>query len=114
MAKITEDLIQFVGMHELRMDESERVKELAEQYFPKIKRELHNLTRLVVNVKLHNEAGARRKYSMHAQVVSPGKNFESNNQVGFDISTVCHQAFGALIREIQHTYHAERSRPARE
>lgn len=100
-----DDILQFVGMSRLRMDERERVIELAERHYPKLKRAVKNIAQVIVHVKLHKVAGSRRKYSLHVKLVAPGHVYESNKHHGYDMTKVCLQAFDALIHEIEHRHH---------
>ena len=44
------EVIQFVGVRELEPAEQDTVQSLSTEYFEKIKREMHNITNVVVHV----------------------------------------------------------------
>ena len=108
---VKEDLIQFVGLKKLDIDDQEVIQKLSSEYFPKIKRLLKNITTLAVHVKTHGGKGQRHKYTFHIRCIYPGKTLETNKHSDFELSKACHSAFKALIREIKHLHHSDTSRP---
>lgn len=107
---MNEEVIQFVGLNDLEDVDKELVKKLTEQYYPKIKRSLHNLTSLKVHVKIYAKEGARHKYSINVQAIAPTKNFQSDKASDWDLASSCHKAFKDLQVQIPHAFHDEVTR----
>ena len=95
--------IQFIDLKKLNEDEQETVKKLSAEYYPKIKRELRDITTIIVHIKEHGH-----KYSIHIRAEAPEKVFESTKASDFDLARTMHKAFKDLEREIQHVFHKDK------
>jgi len=99
--------IQIIGIKEL--DESDRniVNKLANEYFLKIKRELQNITSLIVHIKCYKKEGKKKKYSINTRAIAPTRMFESSKAADWDLARTLHKSFKDLEREIQHKLHTD-------
>ncbi len=98
---MTEEIIQFIGLNDLEMPEQALVNKLATSYHEKIRRQLSNMTSLVVHIKIHKKTGTHHKYSLHARALAPSKMFEST-ATDWDLAKALHKVFIEMEREIQH------------
>ena len=108
---VKEDIIQFVGLKKLSIEDQDIVQKLSAEYFTKIKRALRNITNLSVHVKTHHGEGKQSKYTFHIRCVYPGRTLETNKHHDFELQKAAHSAFKALLREITHAHHSDTSRP---
>ncbi|MBN1543950.1 hypothetical protein JW898_00645 [Candidatus Woesearchaeota archaeon] len=99
------DEIQFIGLKELEEVDQEMVRKITAEYYPKIQRQIKNITSLVVHIKQYSKGGHRPKYSMHVRAVAPTKILETQKTSEWDLSKALHNAFDDLEREIQHHFH---------
>jgi hypothetical protein len=106
-----QEVIQFVGVNKLTIEDQESINKLSTEYYEKIKRSVKNITSLSIHVKCHQEDGTRRKYSLHIRLICPSKTMESNKHHDFELNRAAHKAFQALLKEIQHNFHCDTTRP---
>lgn len=104
------EVIQFVGVNELSPEEQTLVSSLSTDHYNKIKRELHNITSLVVHVKTYEKEGHRKKFSLHVRCIAPTRIFESCKSHDWDLARALHKAFEDIRREIGHALHNDTSR----
>lgn len=105
MAK--EEIIQFVGVHDLDTEEQLEVNKLATEYYEKLKRQIKNILGLKVHIKTYEKEGARKKYTIHLQTRSPTFSFESTKAADFELARALHKAFQDLQHQIQHQKHSD-------
>lgn len=96
--------IQFKGLKELEDVDQEMVKKLAEEYYGKIKRELHNELTLVIHIKTSSKEGHRHRYEVKVRAECPSKIFESHAEE-WDLATGIHGPLKDLKTQVQHTFH---------
>jgi len=105
-----EEIIQFVGVHDLETYEQIEVNKLATEYYEKLKRQLKNILGLKVHIKTYDKEGTRKKYSIHLQTRSPTETFESSKAADFELAKALHKAFQDLQHIIQHKKHSDDQR----
>jgi len=94
--------IQIIGIKELDDMEIDAVNRLANRYYPKIQRELHNETSVTIHIKKYEEEGRQCKYDVHVKVKAPTKPFFSTKGVDWDINKALHKAFKDIERQLEH------------
>jgi len=104
------EIIQFVGVHDLEPMEQETVQTLATENYQKIKRQLKNLTDMKVHVKTYKKEGDKKKYSIHILIAYPGKVIESCRAHDFELPRALHKAFNDVKEQINHTFHSDTTR----
>ncbi len=108
MKPITEsDMLQFVGLKTLKPMEQELVQRVSTENFEKIKRMLHNITKVKVQIKTYEKDGKRKKYSIHLQARAPGGPLDVDKAQGFDLARTIHKGFADLKGLIEHRIHLE-------
>lgn len=107
-----EEVIQFVGLRELKEDEQDTVRAMCEEYYPKVKQKLHNITSLKFHIKCYQKEGDRKKYSVNLQVDSPTKlRIDSTKAHDWELKTAIHKAFQDVIHQIDNRLHTDTTRP---
>ena len=99
--------IQITGIKDLDEMEIESVNRLANRYYPKIQREIKNITSLTVHIKSYEKQGREKKYSVHVKVIAPTRIFVSTKTSDWDLEKALHQSFRDVIREMQHSLHTD-------
>lgn len=105
---MAEEVIQFIGVADLKEEEQVIVNKLSTEYYGKIKTYLHNLTSVAVHIKTQNdEAGEgkekkRKKFSIKVRVIAPTHIFESKHASDWDLARTLHKAFKNIEHEIEH------------
>jgi len=107
----THEIIQFVGVHDLDPDEQMLVNKIATENYEKIKRELHNVTNMVVHIKCYEKEGGKKKYSLHVRAIYPSRVIESCKSHDFDLARALHKSFDDIKEQIKHHFHSDRTRP---
>lgn len=110
----THEGIQFAGMHDLNADEQDAVQTLSQDYHSKIKREIHNLTDLIVHTQVSGKQEGkekRKRYTLHVRAVSPGQHFESSKLDDYDLPKAVHRCFEEILAQIQHKLRTDVTRP---
>jgi hypothetical protein len=102
-----EENIQFIGLRDVEDVDKEMLQKIISEQYPKIKRKLHNDTKLVVHIKPHTKGGARQKYSFHIRAIAPTRIFETRHSVAWDLATAVHEAFDDLDHQIEHAFKQE-------
>ncbi len=105
------EIIQFVGVKDLEPVDQAVVNKLSTEYYDKLKRMINNLASLKVHVKVSNEEGKKKKYHMHTQLIAPTKTFTSTKSEDWDLPRALHKTFQDLEHQVNHTFHADRTRP---
>ena len=117
MTGISEDIIQFKGVKELEEEEKEFVDKIIPEYYEKIKRAMHNLTRLEVHFKKMRNTGERTLYDINVKVSGPekkifiGTNSKQNRFEGWKFSKALHGAFQDVEAQIKKEFRTDQSRP---
>lgn len=106
-----EEVIQFIGVHDLDTSEQLEVNKLATEYYEKLKRQIKNILGLKVHIKTHENEGNRKKFSIHLQTRSPTFTFESTKAADFELAKALHKAFQDLEHQIQHQKHSDDQKP---
>lgn len=107
------EVIQFVGVSDLKVQEQETVQSLAEEYYDKIKRQLNNVTNLTVHVKCYEKDGARKKFSINVKVSAPTMVFTSDRADDWELPRAVHEAFQSVQAQINHKLHSDTTHPTR-
>ena len=106
MKEITDnEVIQFVGIRDLDPMEQEVVHRLTTEYYSRIKRQLKNITDLVVHIKCMKKEGDRKKFSMHIRAIAPTGMVEADKASDFDLSRALHKGFEDVMQLIKHKFH---------
>lgn len=108
-----QEVIQLVGVNKLPAEEQAVVQEITTSEYEKVKRDMHNLTDLVVHVKTYEKDGGRKKYSLHVRVNAPSVMFESSRSDDWDLRRAMHKAFEDVKNQVKHKFHSDRTRPDR-
>lgn len=95
------NIIKYIDLNKLNTEDQNIIKEIIDINYEKIHREIHNITNLVVHVKLYEKGGKAKKYSIHMRMESPSLKFTSNLS-GWDLKKTLHRTINNLIKEIQH------------
>ncbi|MBW2967862.1 hypothetical protein KY362_05230 [Candidatus Woesearchaeota archaeon] len=95
--------IQYKGLSELEDVDQAMVRTLTEEYYPKIQRELKNVTSLVVHIKGSSKGGHRTRYELGVRAEAPTRIFESHTEE-WDLARGLHKVFKDIEREIQHHF----------
>ena len=95
--------IEYKGISGLEPEDRDMIKGLAEEYYPKIQRELKNVTKLVVHIKSSSKGGHRIRYHINVRAEAPTRIFESSSEE-WDLAKGLHEAFKEVKREIQHHF----------
>ena len=99
--------IQVIGIKDLDDMEIDAVNRLANQYYPKIQRELKNITSLAIHVKSYKKGGRYCKYSIHVRAIAPTRIFVSTKGFDWDINRALHKAFRDIIHRLHHSLHTD-------
>ena len=110
------EVIQYVGVTALEPDEQDTVQSLTQEYYEKIKRELHGLTDLVVHVQASGVVegkSKRKRYSLHIRTLAPGHQFESSKSDDYELPRAVHKSFEEILAQIVHKMRTDvtRSKP---
>lgn len=106
--------IQFVGIKELSPEEQDVVQSLTTEYFSKIKREINNVTDLVVHVKTAGKSGdrdKRKRYTLMVRAMFPGFVIESKDSDDYELPKAMHQSFEEILSQIHHKLRTDSTRP---
>lgn len=107
-----EEIIQYVGVSDLNEEERAAVNRVTTEGYEKVKRDLQNLTNLLVHIKTYNKEGDRKKYSVHLRVDAPTKiNLASSRSDDWEIAAAMHKAFDDVRAQIRHRLHSDVTRP---
>ncbi len=105
------EIIQFVGIKELEPVDQAVVNKLSTEYYDKLKRMINTTASLKVHVKVTKVESKKKKYNMHTQLIAPSKTFTSTNAEDWDLARALHKTFQDLEHQVNHTYHADSTRP---
>ena len=94
--------IQYIGLKEFSEQEQELIKSLAIEYADKLERHIREFT-LVINLKRHNLAGKRIKFSFHTRLDAPSFILTSKAD-DWDLARTLHKIFEKIENEIKHKF----------
>jgi hypothetical protein len=106
--------IQFAGMNDLSVDEQDIIQSLATEYHGKIKRQVQNLTDLVVHAQVaggKEGKDKRKRFTLHVRALSPGQHFESSKCDDYELPRAAHRCFEEILSQIQHKLRTDATRP---
>ena len=98
--------IQVIGGELLDDTEKAITNDLMKEYYPKITRQLKNITSITVHVKAHSKGGKRKKYDIRVKAIAPTRPFEAQES-DWDLARTLHRVFRNIIREIQHKFRTD-------
>lgn len=103
------EIIQFKGLKELEDDEKDILNDISTEYYPKIKKKVHNMASVEVHLKAHSKQDSKKKYSVHIKVIAPTHIFESQSD-DWDLVRTLRKAYEAMLVELEKafTYTKER------
>ena len=97
------EIIQFKGLKELGDGEKEILNEISTEYYPKIKKKLHNTASVEVHLKAHSKQDSKKKYSVHIKVIAPTHIFESEGD-DWDLVRTLRKAYEAMLVELEKAF----------
>ncbi len=106
--------LQYDGLDKLTDAEREAVVRISEHNYPKIQRDIKNLVKIVVHVKMHGDKNPdhnikkKRLYSVHLHVHAPTKTIRVSNADAWELEESLHRAFDEVRREIDHAFRSRR------
>ena len=95
--------IEKAGFDILNEVEKNSFDRLSSDYMQKIEMKLKNISSLKVHFKEHHVEGSRKKYSLHAKIILPGKFFEASAD-DWDFARTVHQLFKKIEEEIENRF----------
>lgn len=101
-----QDVLQFVGVNDLSIEEQVAVNEVSTKEFEKIERMLNNRVSMVVHVKLYTKQGGKNKYSLHVRVIAPTGEIESCKSHDWDLMRALRKSFEDIQNQINHRFHS--------
>lgn len=94
--------IRFIGLVNFDPQEQSIIKELSEEYYDKILRDIQNAL-LIVDLKKYERKQKNSKYAFHSRVEGPSLMLISKAS-DWDIKRTLHKLFKKLEKELQHKY----------
>ncbi len=102
-------MIKYVGLGELSIDEQQTLKRIVEQESVKVTRATRDPVDLMVKIKVHKNAGKRKRYTIHMKASTKNGVFNaktgetpSKNSGDWDLTTAAHKAIEKLAAETDH------------
>lgn len=94
-------LIQFIGLKDFDLKETEIIKTLSAEYYEKISRDIQN-AKLILDLKKYKKDGEKSKYALHSRIES-GRNLALISKASdWDLKRTLHKLFQKLEHELQH------------
>ena len=113
------NMIKYVGLDKLSIDEKQTLKRIIEKESVKITR-LSDPVDMTVNVKVHTSAGVRKRYLIQLKavltdkmVIAQASEKSVKNSGDWDITTASRKAIEKLTAEMSHKLRSEESRRKR-
>jgi len=94
------NIIKYIGLKELDINEQAIVKDILEEEYEKIHRLIKNITNVNFHIKLYNIEGKAKKYSVHIKIEAPTRIFTANT-ADWDLAKVTHECINAVKKEIE-------------
>jgi hypothetical protein len=91
------------GFSGLSEEEKGVFNKLASDYSPKIERAINNIGQILIRLKEYHSLGKRKKYSLHAKVIVPGKTIEVEASE-WDLAVTLHKIFKRIIESAQKNF----------
>ena len=98
------EIIQYIGLTDLDPVDQDLVKKLSDEYYPKIRRLLNNMTSLAVHIKTHSKGGKQSRYEITIRAIAPTKMFEVGKTEDYELPKTLHKAYKDIITEIEHHF----------
>ena len=95
-------ILEFTGLRDLEPLEQTIIKGIAQEYYPKVEREEHNIIDLIIHVKPYHKLGHKSKYSIHLKCIYATKTLNVDNVADWDLPKGVHEAFVALLNLLRH------------
>ncbi len=105
--KLTQPLIQYVGLDGLDDAEKETLTQISSEYHDKIQRSMETPTTLVVTIKLHKVEGKKKKYSVRVHTIAAAITLETKHACDWDFARTLHKAFKNMERLVIHEFKAD-------
>lgn len=105
------EVLQFVGLKDLSIEEQTSVNEIATKEFEKVKQKLNNIISLIVHLKSYKKEGGKNKYSLHIRVLAPTQIIESCKSHDWDLVRALRKSFEDIHRQIEHIFKTNATRP---
>ncbi len=99
--------IKYLGMEDLNEEEQNLTKQLSEEYFERIQRDLKNELCLIAHIKVMNTGGERKEFSISVRTEAPLQIIEASEE-DWNLEVGLHKAYKKLEKEIQHKFHTDR------
>ncbi len=94
--------IQYIDINKLTLSERLRLKSLTTGYAEKLDRDLPLDSVMVIQIKLHDIEGKRKKYSLHARIDSPSLLLASSRASDWDLARTVHKSMKNIENRLQH------------
>lgn len=104
------EVLQFVGLNDLAIEEQIAVNDLATKEFEKVEKMLHNKISMVVHIKEYTKEGGKNKYALHVRVIAPTGEIESCKSNDWDLVRALRKSFEDIQNQIQHKFHSNSTR----
>ena len=106
-----EDLkhIKFIGLKKFSLLEVNEIQTITTYTFKKIRRKLPRAN-LTINIKKHEKAGKRCKYTVNYKLNRGTKLYASAKQDDWELPRALHRALKNLEQEVKHKYKLEGKR----
>jgi len=108
----TQQVLQFVGLNSLTIEEQDAVSTIATKEYEKAQRALKNTLSMVVHIKCYEKEGGRKKYSLHIRAIAPTKIIESCKSHDWDLIRALHKSFQDIHNQIAHVFKGNATRPS--
>lgn len=106
-----QEIIQYIGLKELPLEEQNLVREITEQEYHKIKRKIKNILTLTVHLKKYDKSGSKPKYAFHIKAIAPTTTIDSCKAHDWDLARSLRKSLHDLLCQIEHTFHDDTTRP---
>ncbi|MBI4140387.1 hypothetical protein HY485_00975 [Candidatus Woesearchaeota archaeon] len=108
----TQQVLQFVGLNSLTIEEQDAVSTIATKEYEKAQRTLKNTLSMVVHIKCYEKEGGKKKYSLHIRAIAPTRIIESCKSHDWDLVRALHKSFQDIHHQIAHLFKGNATRPS--
>lgn len=98
------DVLQFVGLNDLSIEEQTAINQISTKEFEKIKQKLNNSISMIVHIKTYSKNSSKPKFALHVRVIAPTDIIESCKSHDFDLLRALHKSFEDIARQIEHKF----------
>lgn len=95
--------IQFVGLINFNESESVTIKQLTQEYYDKILRDVKDAL-LIISLKKYDQKETKCKYAFHSRVESGSTVLLTSEASDWDLKRTLHKLFQKLEKGLQHKY----------